>query len=749
VAGVTKRVIGYCTPWSAAPGERVDFKVSLEEAETFTASLWRIVCGDDSPDGPGLDLRPVPSAIEGRHAGRRQPLRTGSFVRLPADAALDRARSFSLGLLLWPTAPHHGRAQAVASTWDEARGSGFELGIDAAGHLELRIGSGERASVLRSPRPLAPRCWVRVHATYDDRTGALSLACTSLPNAAWPARKARVVLSAGPGAHSPSGRPFTLAGRPGDDFAERCYDGKLESPCLSDRCLGEMELERLAAAALAGEPPPDLLGCWDFAQDITGVMVRDVSGRGWHGETRNLPARGVAGHAWNGEQHDWRQAPAHYRAIHFHSDDLYDAGWETTLSLAIPADLPSGCYALRLESEGDVSYVTFFVRPPRDRATAPVAFLASTATYMAYANYRFMLDQPLSELQLNVAIVLEPETVYLQEHPEIGLSAYDLHVDGSGVRHSSRLRPILNHGPCSDLWNFNADTHLLAWLARMGQAVDVITDEDLHAEGVALLERYRVVLTGTHPEYWSTPMFSALQGYLQQGGRLMYLGGNGFYWRIAFHPALPGVIEIRRAEGGARYWEEAPGEYHHAFSGELGGLWRRVGLPPEQVVGVGTRGIGFERSAPYHRTAASRDPRVAFMFEGLADAAPIGDTGYVAGGAAGFEIDASSAERGTPAHALIVAVADEFPASTMPVPEDILMCAPAMSGDLNRDIRAELVFFETPGGGAVFSVGSIAWCASLPWNGCDNPVARLTGNVLRRFLSGEPFPAPFAGASDS
>ncbi len=742
-----KQVIGYCTPWSVAPGERVDFKLSVAGAGDFSASLWRIICGDDSPDGPGLDLRRVPSGLDGRHTGRQQPLRPGSCIQFPPDAALDALRSFSLGLLLWPTAPGHGRAQAIASIWDEDHGLGFELGLDADGFLEVRIGADGRAAVLRGPTPLVARRWVRVHAAYDERSGELSLAHSFLRGAAWPEQGARTTLAAGPGALAPSGRPFTLAARPADGGASLCYDGKLEAPCLSHRSLDGAELERRAAAVLAGESTSELLGCWDFAQDASTTRVRDVSGRGWHGETHNLPARGVAGHAWNGEQHDWRRAPAHYAAIHFHSDDLYDARWDTTLSLAIPVDLPSGCYAARLEADGDVSYVTFFVRPPRDRATAPVAFLASTATYLAYANYRFMLDQPLSELQLDAAIVLEPEAVYLQEHPEVGLSAYDSHVDGSGARHSSRLRPVLNHGPCSDVWNFNADTHLLAWLEHRGQAVDVITDEDLHAEGLALLARYRVVLTGTHPEYWSTQMMAALQAYLRQGGRLMYLGGNGFYWRIAFHGTLPGVIEVRRAEGGARYWAEAPGEYHHAFSGELGGLWRRVGLPPEQVVGVGTRGIGFERSAPYRRTAASRDPRVAFMFEGLAEDAPIGDAGYVAGGAAGFEIDASSAERGTPAHALVVAVADDFPASAMPVPEDILMCTPAMSGDLNRDIRAELVFFETPEGGAVFSVGSIAWCGSLPWNGFDNAVARLTGNVLRRFLSADPFAPPGAGAA--
>ncbi len=42
------------------------------------------------------------------------------------------------------------------------------------------------------------------------------------------------------------------------------------------------------------------------------------------------------------------------------------------------------------------------------------------------------------------------------------------------------------------------------------------------------------------------------------------------------------------------------------------------------------------------------------------------------------------------------------------------------------------------GGGGVFTTGSIAWCAALAHNGYDNNVARITGNVLRRFLDPEP-----------
>jgi N,N-dimethylformamidase len=53
-------------------------------------------------------------------------------------------------------------------------------------------------------------------------------------------------------------------------------------------------------------------------------------------------------------------------------------------------------------------------------------------------------------------------------------------------------------------------------------------------------------------------------------------------------------------------------------------------------------------------------------------------------------------------------------------------------------VRADLVVFETPNGGAVFSTGSIAWAGSLGHNGYDNNVARITGNVLRRFIDPTP-----------
>jgi len=46
------------------------------------------------------------------------------------------------------------------------------------------------------------------------------------------------------------------------------------------------------------------------------------------------------------------------------------------------------------------------------------------------------------------------------------------------------------------------------------------------------------------------------------------------------------------------------------------------------------------------------------------------------------------------------------------------------------DGGADLVYFETPRGGGVFSAGSICWPSSLL---VDESVSRITANVLRRF----------------
>ena len=102
-------------------------------------------------------------------------------------------------------------------------------------------------------------------------------------------------------------------------------------------------------------------------------------------------------------------------------------------------------------------------------------------------------------------------------------------------------------------------------------------------------------------------MLDATESWLREGGRLMYMGGNGYYWRVAYHSTLPGVMEVRRAEGGIRTWAAQPGEYHMSFSGELGGLWQRQRRAPNMIAGVGFVSQGFDQGSYYRRTAAADD----------------------------------------------------------------------------------------------------------------------------------------------
>jgi N,N-dimethylformamidase len=76
------------------------------------------------------------------------------------------------------------------------------------------------------------------------------------------------------------------------------------------------------------------------------------------------------------------------------------------------------------------------------------------------------------------------------------------------------------------------------------------------------------------------------------------------------------------------------------------------------------------------------------------------------------------------------------------VVEEILGMSSSTTAPGHRKVRSDMVYFEYPGGGAVFSVGSIGWMGSLSYNDYDNNVSKVTGNVLRQFASDGPLPVP-------
>jgi len=729
-------VLGYADRLSVAHGETVRFMVSCESA-SYRADLVRLIHGDVNPDGPGFKEQVVESRVNQSYPGGRQELVAGSYVTVDDHPALRVADGFTLTAWIAPSAPGRG-VQGIVAKYSPEDGRGYGMFLGEDGGLELWVGdSSGHVEKIRTETPLrgwtavsafrglnqgvSPPSWYFVAASFDARSGRATL--YQQPVIEWPhdpsrARVEKTLSARSVGENSAS---FLMAGywtvRDGEaPSVSGHFNGKIENPRVFDRALDSDQLAELSRGAEPQEP----VAAWDFSADITGRGVRDTSPNRLHGRTVQMPTRGVTGHAWDGSDDHFERVPEHYSAIHFHDDDLDDAGWQADFELEVPASLRSGIYAMRLTTESGSDYVPFFVRPGPDVQRSPIAFLAPTFTYLAYGNWN-------------------------RGTPEL-LSLYSHHSDGSGVSYASSRRPILdmkpkvvhrNAGPVTTgPHGFNADLHLVDWLDAKGYSWDVVTDGDLHSEGVDLLAPYRTIVTGSHPEYWSGQMLDALKAYLQQGGRLLYLGGNGFYWVTSVDSEEGHTIEIRR-RGGTEAWQAAPGEYYHSTTGELGGLWRFRGRPPQQLVGVGFTAQGDDRGRPYRRQEGSFDPRAEFIFEGLEKDELIGDFPCLVleHGAAGLEVDRFDEVLGTPSHALLLASADGFSDLYQHVVEEVLVTDSKQGGSVNPRVRADMALMEYPNGGAVFSVGSISWDGCLSYNGYDNNVSRITENVLNRFQS--------------
>lgn len=331
------------------------------------------------------------------------------------------------------------------------------------------------------------------------------------------------------------------------------------------------------------------------------------------------------------------------------------------------------------------------------------------------------------------------------QHPNYGCSTYNFHSDGSGICFASHLRPLFNVRPnyltfgdttCSGLRHFPADTHLIAFLHHYNIDYDIITDHELHKDGVAAIAGYQTLITGTHPEYHTRESLNAVQEFRDDhGGNIMYLGGNGFYWRIAAkNDGDASMLEIRRAEDGVRTWASEPGEYYHMLDGSYGGLWRRNGRPPQALVGVGFTAQGSFKSMPYRRVCF--DKKVEWLFTGLSPGENLlGDFGYSGNGAAGFELDRADRRLDGSEHEIII-VAQSFDKENefMLVPEEVLTTYSNLSGSSGDQARrSDMVYFQTASGAKIFSVGSITFCGSLPWNNFDNNISTIIRNVINHF----------------
>ncbi len=702
-------LIGYSDKLSCRAGEDISFMVSSTNAAPYSVQLKRVICADPNPEGPGVIQRDIQASINGVYPSREQYIEPGSYaiIKSNADAEDLHDGSITLTANIFPTLLN-GKQQVVLSYKD------MRILLNETGCLSASVGD----TSVSTDVPLALNTWhCGIEMSYHPATQLLSIRQPSKRTST----QASVIIG-----HRQLGylAPITIGASYENGVAKHHFNGKIEAPRIE-----------------YGTQQRQLFAQWDFSQSISSTRIVDIGPNQLHGELINMPTRGMTGSTWDASEMCWRHVPKQYAAIHFHEDDIYDFDWEVDFTLSVPTDLPSGIYAAEIKCGEHTDSIPFFVCPPKGERRANLCVLVSTFTYAIYGNHARPDFGPDWQEKVKKwgAYPWSPA-----EHREYGLSTYNTHADGSGICHASHRRPLLNMRPGyltfsydagSGLRHFQADSHLIAWLHAKGLDYDVITDQELHDEGLDAISNYKAVTTGSHPEYHTAQTLDALLQYRNSGGRLMYLGGNGFYWRIAQHSEQPDMLEIRRGEGGIRAWASEPGEYYNAFDGAYGGLWRRSARPPQQLAGIGFSAQGEFMGSYYERTIAEETPPSAtWVFDGIEENI-LGDFGLSGGGAAGFELDRVDTRLGSPENIEVLASSVGHDESFIVVPEEQLTHITNWPGEPeDRLLRADMVYFTVEGGGEVFATGSITFCGSLPHNNFENNISRLLENVFNRFL---------------
>ncbi|NLT30989.1 MAG: LamG domain-containing protein [Propionibacterium sp.] len=360
--------------------------------------------------------RPV---FAGEYPGRRQYINAGSRAEVELTDEVTTPSGFTLSAMVFATTPRAGR-QGLCGTWatdhaGQARGASLIL---QDGCPALIFAVDGRTEVVSSGIPVAAHRWQQVTLSHDPSAGSVTFVVGAPQGHPLESGLARVCTLLVP-AIDGGGRLFTIAALRDDsdgpegfaDWAVAHFNGKLDRV----RWLGAPA----EPDVVAGPTPPadvEVLGWWDFGREIDSERIIDLGPAQRHGRTRNLPARAATGHNWDGSAHRWVDAPEQYGAIHFHTDDVHDAGWEPSFEYRVPDDLPSGVYAARLTNADGAYRIPFFVRAGAGQQRADIVFVASTATYLAYGNG--VQTTELIHAALRDDRFLDEVYLTLKEHPE-------------------------------------------------------------------------------------------------------------------------------------------------------------------------------------------------------------------------------------------------------------------------------------------------------------------------------------------
>lgn len=373
----------------------------------------------------------------------------------------------------------------------------------------------------------------------------------------------------------------------------------------------------------------------------------------------------------------------------------------------IQAPERGGLYYLWARTPSGASFSFPWIVAPR-QPRAKIAVVAATNTWNAYNNFGGRSNYIHADRLPDSPIVYSRQDLdrYRDPQPFGGWRPPDSDYAPLSFDRPEPMNHLFDDPEATDPIRGRNQCHLaptewrlLAWMEREGFDYDLYSDTQLH-DGTLPLSVYQVLVLTAHPEYWSREMYFRAKAWVQSGGKLVYLGGNGLNCEVTFdsNGAMRCLTHLFSAHG------EMGG------ANDRGGFWdsrmhRRV-ESEANLLGVACSETGIMTSAPYRVV----DPaHWVFAGTGLTKNERFGQTTLherVPGGASGHETDKRMASSPPNTHFL--------------------------AKGLNPDEGgAEVVMIDPFEKGKVFSVGSITWIAALF---TDSVVSRVTANVLRAWI---------------
>jgi hypothetical protein len=321
------------------------------------------------------------------------------------------------------------------------------------------------------------------------------------------------------------------------------------------------------------------------------------------------------------------------------------AGWDqdpshpADFSVTVPSWWTSGLYAAQVvDDRGYVLYITFVVNPDPAHHSS-IAVLANINTWNCYNDWggRSRYNDPNGTFPVSLSF----------------------------LRPDPTATPIF--GYYDDLHLTPPEVWFLSWLDNSGYSYDVYSDLDFD-RGIPGLNQYQTLILDSHPEYWTATMYQNLQGYLNQGGDLLYLGGNGIFDMVQYSP-----------DGTSTLVTTSPANRGPS-------LFMNNGMDEGQLLGVDYYWSNAGLSGAPYQVSAAGASHFFFQGTGVPAGGQIGQAGFYAP-ASGWEMDEA--------------------VDTIPGLEVLA------TGTNTSQLPADMTYYTTAAGGFVFSTGSITFTNSL------------------------------------